>query len=155
MPKRVVPAVLAVVLSVAIAVYAVESGSSWPPSDATVKQLLRHLPYRFEFRPAAPPEGASGAVAGKVIGPHGTFINFGIALGGEGRGVPVPHAGTLNASGGTAFVVTDDTLIRGKHQQFEAGKQFHTEAQWREAATMMVDIEETLCRVRTGQPCPV
>jgi hypothetical protein len=64
----------------------------------------------------------------------------------------VPHAGTLNASGGTAFVVTDDTLIRGKHQRFEAGKQFHTEAQWREASTMMVGIEETLCKARTGSP---
>lgn len=142
-------------LAVVIVVYAAVPGSGWPPSDSTVKKLLRRLPYRFEFRLVAPPKGASGAVAGKVFGPHNTIINFGIALGGEGRGVPVPHAGTLNASGGTAFVVTDDTLIRGKHQEFEAGKQFHTAAQWRETATMMVDIEETLCKAQTGKPCPV
>jgi hypothetical protein len=90
-----------------------------------------------------------------VIGPHATIINFGIALGGEGRGVPVPHAGTVNASGGTAYVVTDDTLIPGKREKWEPGKQFRTAAQWREASRMMVDIEEALCKARTGGPCPV
>jgi hypothetical protein len=148
-------AVLAVVLVAAIALYVVESANSWPPSEAAVKQLLRRLPYRFEFRPVAPPKGANGAIAGKVIGPHKTIVNFGIALGGEGRGVPVPHAGTLNASGGTAFVVTDDEQIRGKLGNFEPGKQFHTVAQEHVATRMMVDIEETLCKARTGKPCEI
>jgi hypothetical protein len=146
--------VLAAIAVAAIAVFALKPDSSWPPSEAAVKQLLRRLPYRFEFRPVSPPDGASGAVAGKVSGPHGTVINFGIALGGEGRGVPVPHAGTLNAAGGTAFVITDDTMVRGKHG-FESGKQFHTTAQWRESSTMMVEIEEALCKARTGKPCEV
>jgi hypothetical protein len=94
-------------------------------------------------------------VAAKVIGPHRTVVNFGIALGGEGGAVPVPHAGTLNAVGGTAFVVTDDTLIRGTKEKWESGKQFRTGAQWREAGQMIVDIEESLCKAHTGKPCPV
>lgn len=147
-------AVIAAILVAAIVVYLVASESSWPPNEAAVKRILRQLPYRFEFRQVPTPEGANVAVAGKVIGSHKTVVNFGISMGG-GNAVPVPHAGTLNASGGTAFIVTDDTLIRGKHEKFETGRQFHTDAQWREAAQMMVAIEETLCRARTGKACAI
>ena len=142
-----------VVLVALVAFFALNAGGRWQPSEAEVKQLLRRLPYRFEFRPVTPPDGASAAVAGKVIGPHRTVVNFGISFGNEG--VPVPHAGTLNAAGGSTYVITDDTLIRGKHQRLESGKQFHTAAQWRESSKMMVDIEEALCKAQTGKPCPV
>jgi hypothetical protein len=125
------------------------------PDEAEVKQLLRQLPYRFEFRPVDPPDGASGAVAGRVIGPHRTVVHFGISLGHDGDPVPLgPGTDTADATGGETFRVTDDTMVivNGK---LKAGHQFHTDAQWNESARIVVDIEEKLCRATTGKPCAI
>jgi len=136
-------------------IYVVKSDAPHVLGEQETKQLLLRLPYRFEFRQVALPLGASGAVAGRIIGAHRTIVNFGITLG-SGKPVPVPHAGIDNASGGTAFIVTNDTLVRAKARQLDGGKrQFHTVAQQNEAGQMVLAVEETLCRSGTGKTCPV
>jgi hypothetical protein len=124
-------------------------------SEAEAKSLLRQLPYLFEFRPVRVPQGASGAVAGRVIGPHGTVVRFGVSLGSEGEPVSLgPHTDFGDATGGATFRVTDDAwIVVNGNATF--GKQIRTQAQWHEAATMNVDIEEKLCRATEGKPCPV
>jgi len=59
-----------------------------------VKQLFRHLPYRYAFSHVALPKGASGAVSGRAIGAHYTVLHFGVALGSDPKPVRVPMAGT-------------------------------------------------------------
>jgi hypothetical protein len=80
-------------------------------------------------------------------------VNFGISFG--GGAVPVPHAGTLNAVGANAFTVTDDTTVRGKDGRFRSGPLIHDAAQDREAAKMIVAIEEMLFRADNGEPCGI
>lgn len=130
-------------------------GATRTLDEAEVRQLLRQLPYRFEFRQVDPPDGASGAVAGRVIGPHRTVVNFGISLGRGGAPVVLgPGSDTADATGGETFRVTDDTMVivNGK---LKAGDQFNTAAQWNESSRIVVDIEEKLCRATTGQPCAI
>jgi hypothetical protein len=117
-------------------------GTTRTLDEAEVKQLLRQLPYRFEFRQVDPADGASGAVAGRVMGPHRTVVHFGISLGRD------------DATGGETFQVTDDAMVivNGK---LKVGDQIHAAAQWNESARMIVDIEEKLCRATTGKPCAI
>jgi len=127
-------------------------GSPRVLSSGEAKRLLLRLPYRYRWRQVELPEGASGALAGTAIGKHRTFVHFGIALGTEARAVPVPHAGARDPydyTHGGGFAFTDDTVVNG-----EAGKQFHTVAQWNESATMIVEMQEKLCKASTGEPCP-
>lgn len=151
-----VPLTLWTTAAIAIGVALLVSGCGTKTLDeAEVKQLLRQLPYRFEFRPVDPPDGASGAVAGRVIGPHRTVVNFGISLGRGGDPVPLgPGTDTADATGGETFRVTDDTMVT-VNGKLKAGDQLHTEAQWNESARMIVDIEEKLCRAITGKPCAI
>src|SRR4051794_24774785 len=80
-----------------------ETGAAAPKPEARVlsaaeaKQVLRDLPYRYAFKSVAKPEGGQAAVSGRAIGPHHTVLNFGIALGHETNGVPVPGAGTAES----------------------------------------------------------
>jgi hypothetical protein len=145
-------AILGVIAVISATVYLLER-DHWPPGEPSIKQMLRALPYRFEFRPVPTPEGADYAIAGKVLGPHRTAVNFGISFG--GGAVPVPHAGTLNAVGGSAFTVTDDSVVRGNDGQFTSGPLIHDAAQDREAAKMIGAIEEMLCQAKTGEPCGI
>jgi len=120
------------------------------------KQLLLQLPYRYHLRPVALPEGASGALAGSAIGQHRTIVHFGVALGRDSGLVSVPHAGTSGAYGypDGGFMFTDDLQVRGKHHTWHRGSQFRTAAQWDEATTMVVKMQEKLCKAATGEPCP-
>ena len=124
-------------------------------SEAEAKELLRELPYRFEFSPVATPDGADGAVGGTVFGPHRTHIRFGISLG-EGAGKVSLGPDTDFGNGGgteTAHLTADDTLmVDGKLQ---INPRFKTRAQWETAATMHVSIEEKLCKATEGHPCPI
>jgi hypothetical protein len=119
------------------------------------KDALRQLPFRLRFRRVALPEGASGAVAGRAEGRHHTLLNFGIALGKETDGVPVPRADTAEITGYENFVFTDDLEVPGKHEKWEPGPQFHTAAQWSEAGHMDVELREAICIAETGRVCPV
>jgi hypothetical protein len=124
-------------------------------SEAETKELLRQLPYRFEFRPVADPEGASGAVAGTVYGPHHTVLRFGVSLGEEARQVSLgPHTDFGNGGGTeTAHVTADETLIVGGKLRFNP--RIKTRAQWQTAGDMHVGIEEQLCKEIEGHPCPI
>ena len=120
-------------------------------STEAAEGLLRRLPYRYRWRDVELPQGASGALAGTAIGRHRTIVHFGISLGAEPEAVPVPQAGTLSPYYyyGGGFVFNDDLVLpKG------VGKQFHTAAQWDEATTMVVEMQEKLCKAATGEACP-
>jgi hypothetical protein len=113
--------------------------------------LLLELPYRYRWREVRLPKGASGVLAGTVIGKHRTEVHFGISLGEEPEPVAVPQSGVHNPYYyyGGGFVYTDDIIIPGG-----IGKQIQTSAQWREANMMVVKMQEKLCKAVTGRPCP-
>ena len=118
-------------------------------------QLLR-LPYHYRWRRVELPKGAEGALAGTATGKHRTVIHFGISLGTEAEAVPVQRAGVVTpyyySRGG--FVFNDDLEVPGKGENVHPGKQFHTAAQWDEATTMVVEMQEKLCKAATGEACP-
>ena len=119
-------------------------------SAAAANGLLLRLPYRYQWRDVELPQGASSALAGTAIGKHHTIVHFGISFGTEAEAVPVPLAGTLSPYYyyGGGFVFNDDLVLpKG------VGKQFHTKAQWDEATTMVVEMQEKLCKAATGEPC--
>jgi len=123
--------------------------------EAEAEQLLRELPYRFEFRPAPVPDGASGAFSGLAFGPHGTVLGFGVSLGREGDPVSLgPHSDLADATGGETFRITDDgmVVVDGK---VEVGPRIKTAAQWKQTSTMAVAIEEKLCRATEGRACAI
>ena len=131
------------------------SGSAHVLSTPEAKRLLLQLPYRYEWRAVEAPTNETGALAGTATGAHATVLHFGLALGGNSDGVPVPRAGTSGAysypRGG--FVFTDD-LEEQRGYSFRPGRQFQTAAQWNEAINMEFEIEEKLCEAATGEPCP-
>lgn len=133
------------------------AGSTRVLSSSEAKLLLLHFPYQYRWRQVELPEGASGALAGTVIGRHRTIVHFGISLGTEAEAVPVPRAGTVTPTyyRGGGFVFNDDLEVPGKNESVHPGNQFHTAAQWNEAGTMVVEMEEALCKAATGEPCPV
>jgi hypothetical protein len=141
------------VLIAAIAVTGCGGGGVRVLSSAEAKHLLLQLPYRYHWRKVELPEGASGALAGTAIGRHHTVFHFGLALGREPHGVPVPLAGADEAYGYGGYIFTDDILVPGKREKWESGPQYKPEAQWREAGRMEVNMEEKLCRAETGEPC--
>lgn len=148
---------LALTIAVAVAgVLALQScGGTKTLSEEETKQLLRQLPYRFEFRSVADPAGASGAVAGTAYGPHHTVLRFGVSLGRGGAPVSLgPHSDLADATGGETFRVTgDNTLIVGDKLRFNP--RIKTRAQWHTVTDMHVDIEEKLCRATEGHACPI
>jgi hypothetical protein len=153
-------AIAAVLLSFLFGACGEASGEPGDPrvlSTAEARKLLLQLPYRFHFRPVQLPDGASGALAGTAIGEHRTIVRFGIALGREAEPVPVPKAGTrgyYDYTHGGGFVYTDDMLVPDKNGRMHANKQYRTNAQWYEAANMIVDMQQKLCYASTGEPCP-
>jgi hypothetical protein len=126
-------------------------------SSGEVKQLFLQLPYRYRWQQVALPEGASGALAGTAIGKHHTIIHFGVALGRETKAVPVPQGVPVPPVyySSEGYVFSNDLEVPGKNGTVRPGKQFHTAAQWDEAATMVVEMEEKLCRATTGKPCSI
>ena len=121
------------------------------------RHVLRQLPYEYQFRPVPLPDGANGALAGRVRGPHDTSFEFSIALGRHPGAVPDPQSGTANAVGVpvAGFVFNDNILIKGRHGNWVTSKEIHTAAQSTESSNMHLEIEEKLCRAATGKPCPV
>lgn len=126
-------------------------------SSNEARELLLQLPYRYAWRKPALPEGASGALAGKAVGNHHTVVHFGVSLGAEAAGVPVPSAGVEDSydySEGGGFVFTADLEVPGKNGNVHPNRRFKTRAQWNEAISMEVAMEEKLCKATTGRPCP-
>ena len=136
--------------------FAKDDKSSRVLSEREVKLLLLDLPYHYKFRKVKVPKNASGALAGVATTARGTFLNFGVALGGDADPVPVPKAGTNSAYGypDGGFVFTDDLLIPGPHGHWHIPKRFHGRAEWNEAGHMGVTMQEKLCKAVTNKPCP-
>lgn len=132
------------------------SGEPRVLSAKEAKRLLRQLPYHYKFRPAAKPEGAEAAVAGRAVGRNRTILNFGIALGHGHYGVPVPRAGTSYSYGYPrgGFIFTDDEFINGPDGRMMPNPQLHTAAQFDEASHMSVMMTDKLCLAATGEHCP-
>jgi hypothetical protein len=126
-------------------------------TTAEAKQALRALPYRFKYKNVQRPRGASGAFAARVYGSHHVWFDFGIALGHDAEPVPIPPSGTLNAvgNGEAGIVYTDNLLVRDRRGKIAVAPQIRTRAQDRESIHMGVEIEETLCKAVTSEPCPV
>lgn len=120
------------------------------------ENLLRQLPYRYEFREVPTPEGAESALAGRAIGRHHTVINFGVALGHGHHGVPVPQAGISEpySSPRDGFIFTNDLEVKDADGHLAANPHFHTAAQWNEAISMSVMMTDKLCLAITGEHCP-
>lgn len=122
--------------------------------ETEVKQLLSQLPYRIRFRPVRIPEGADGAIAGTAIGRHQTVVHFGVSLGTGYHPVRFPRPVITEATGGETFLVSNDVTIQSGNG-IAWGRQFRTEAQQYEAARIVTDIEQKLCRATTGEPCAI
>jgi hypothetical protein len=133
------------------------SGNGGPRELSAIdaKTVLRELPYRYAFKDPSIPDGASGAVSGRVYGPHETWFDFGIALGDDADPVPVPRAGISEAVGNPGFVFTTNQLIPVGRFHWKTAPQLRTPARWHESSKMATDMEEQLCRAATGKPCPV
>jgi hypothetical protein len=145
---------LVVALVVGVAFLASRSNTK-TLSQAETESLLLELPYRFRFHDVPSPDGASGAVAGRAIGPHHTVVRFGVSLGKEGAALSIgPHSDLADATGGESFRVTNgSTLDVGG--RIKAAPWLRTRAQWLESVTMIVAIEEKLCRATEGKPCAI
>jgi hypothetical protein len=57
-------------------------------------------------------------------------------------------------SEGGGFVFTADLEVPGKNETVHPNRRFHTRAQWNEAISIEVAMEEKLCKATTGRPCP-
>jgi hypothetical protein len=130
------------------------------PDVLTTKEakfLLLQLPYRYAFRPVPLPEGASGAIAGRVTGPHRTSFYFGVSLGRNAVGVPVPEAGTSNSiwSERLGFAFTTNLLVKGPNGNWIISPEIKTQAQSAQSDRMEYRMLDALCKGATGKVCPV
>jgi hypothetical protein len=116
------------------------------------KDLLRKLPYRYEFWEVPIPEGAKAAIAGRAIGRHHTELNFGIALG-YGLKPVMLRQSAAEFDYQRSFIFTSDILVRGPDGRLESAPQLKTAAQWREASRMDVLMTDRLCLATTGEHC--
>jgi hypothetical protein len=116
------------------------------PGD--VRPALRTLPYVFALKRIHGPKGNVASFRGRAHGPHDTTLEFSIGVGDPPRVISVPGAGTEHAvwEGGSGFVFNDDSTVARK---------FKTAAQWRQVALMAAEVNESLCKAATGEPCPV
>ncbi|HEX4669312.1 MAG TPA: hypothetical protein VH275_04985 [Solirubrobacterales bacterium] len=124
-------------------------------SETATKDLLRELPYRFEFRSTPIPDGADGAVAGVARGAHGTVVRFGVSLGQGGKPISLgPHSDLAEVGGGETFRVTNDSsvIVDGN---VETSPRIKSSAQWHDAVSIVVAIEEKLCRATEGKACAI
>lgn len=116
------------------------------PGD--VRPALRTLPYAFTLKRVQGPNGNVASFRGRAHGPYDTTLEFSIGIGDKPKPIPVLGAGTghvvWNEEAG--FVFNDDGEAAGK---------FKTAAQWREVSRMATDVEQSLCRAATGEPCPI
>lgn len=124
-------------------------------SAIEAKTILEELPYRYAFEEPPIPHGASGAISGRVYGPHKTWFDFGIAIGDGASPVPVPRAGVSEAVGNPGFVFTANQVIPVGRLHWKSAPQLRTAAQWNESSHMATEMVERLCRAVTGKPCPV
>lgn len=116
------------------------------PADVAV--AMRTLPFPAEVRRIPGPLGNIASFRGRAHGKHDTELEFSIGIGDPPKVISVLGAGTSHAIWEEAygFVFNDDSFAASK---------FRTAAQWREVAIMAARVCGSLCRVVTGEPCPV
>lgn len=153
-PAIAIGLVVCVAAGIALLSNVLASNSLRTLDEPEVKQLLRQLPYRFQFKSVRVPKDASGAVAGAAIGKHRTVVHFGVSLEEGYHPVRLPKPAVLEATGGQTFLVSSDITI-WSDDGIARGRQFRTQAQWNEAASIVTAIEGKLCRATTGEPCPI
>ena len=156
MGRTVVAALLLVGAGVAVALAIFLSGSDDPRTldEGEAKRVLEQLPYQLEFHPTPTPPHASGAIAGRAVGPGGAVVRFGVALGRDAEPVPFGPGSGAEANGGETFQLSDDaTVVIGGRPQIAA--RLDTVAEWKEAVRIVVDLEEQLCRATTGKSCTI
>jgi hypothetical protein len=125
-----------------------EDSASRKLEPGDVRPALRNLPYRHRVWRVPPPKGDTAAFRGRAEGPHHAALEFSIGLGDPPQtSVAVRGAGKVHSVWESAFgyVYNDSGLP----------KNFRTDAEWRAAATMGVEIEESLCKAVSGEPCPI
>jgi|SRR5215218_9255403 len=147
-------AVIVLAALAALAIALLRSETPRTLDEAETEQVLELLPYRLEFRPVRTLPHASGAVAGRAVGPHGTVVRFAVSLGRGGEPVRLPPPSDPEATGGETFRVTDDAVVVVDGRPGIAAR-LDTAAKWKEAARIVVDIEEQLCRATTGKSCSI
>lgn len=121
------------------------------------KDVLDSLPFRYRYRDAQLPRGATGALAGKVSGPRHTSFAFSLTLGEDSVPIPVPESGVGNAVGvrSAGFIFNSNTLVKRANGTFAPSRELGGQAQLHEAGQIQFRIEEALCRAATHKPCPV
>ncbi len=154
-PTRVGSVVLVLAgLALALAIFVADSEEPRTLDEAEAKRVLEQLPYQLEFHPQPPPPHASGAIAGRVVGPGGAVVRFGVALGRGADPVRLGPGSGVEASGGETFRLSDDaTVVVAGRPRIAA--RLETVAEWKEAVRIVVDIEEQLCRATTGKSCTI
>lgn len=160
--RRMSSGVLTCLVAVWVALAVLGCGGAASGSDARdelsveeAKAILQELPYRYEFREPAIPQGATGAIAGRVHGPHKTWFDFGVALGNNAAPVPVPRSGVSEVIGNPGFVFTMNDLIPRGRLHWETAPQLKAPVRNRESSRMATEMVEELCLATTGEPCPV
>lgn len=125
-----------------------EGADSGGLTPAEVRPALATLPYSIDLKTVEPPAHDSAAFLGTAVGPHHTVLEFTIGLGNQAFAVPLPGIGTMHAisNGAAGFAFNSNSSV---------GKDFPSNARWKEVAKMEVEIEERLCRRATGEACPV
>ncbi|MFL5901451.1 MAG: hypothetical protein ACJ75S_09675 [Solirubrobacterales bacterium] len=149
MNKAAIPFIFIIVLLIAAGCGSASSESAnvkLEPGD--VRPALRTLPYVFALKRIHGPRGNVASFKGLAHGPHDTTLEFSIGIGDSPRVVSVPGAGTEHAvwEGGSGFVFNDNSTVVSK---------FKTAAQWRQVALMAAEVNESLCKAATDEPCPV
>jgi hypothetical protein len=155
--NRVAWALAAVALvgaGVALAIFLSGSDNPRTLGEAEAEGVLEELPYELAVHPVPPPPHASGAIAGRVVGPGGTVVHVGVSLGRDADPVQLGPRTATGAFGGETFRVSDDTtvVVAGKPR---IAARLATVDEWKEAARIVVDIEEQLCRATTGKSCSI
>lgn len=113
-----------------------------------VRSALRSLPFDAKAWRVNGPAANVASFRGRAHGPHNTTLEFSVGLGAQPRPIPVPGSGVRHVVWADAlgFVFNDDSDVPRK---------FKTAAQWRQVAIMAAEVNGSLCRAATGEPCPI
>jgi hypothetical protein len=127
-----------------------ESGQSGSGKlqPADVRFALQTLPFKSKLWRVKGPAANAASFRGRALGPHNTTLEFSIGVGAQPRPIPVPGSGIRHVVWAEefGFVFNDDSDVASK---------FKTPAQWRQVAIMAAEVNGSLCRAATGEPCPV
>ena len=143
-----------VAAGIALAIFLSGSDNPRTLDEAGAEGVLEELPYELEVHPVPAPPHAEGAIAGHVVGPGGTVVRVGVSLGRDADPVRLGPRSGSGSFGGETFRLSDDTTVVVAGVPRIAAR-LDTIDKWKEAARIVVDIEEQLCRATTGKSCTI